>query len=567
MIRSTIKKIIWLPLVLMLFVGVSIGYAETIELRQSTEAIVRIGGFFDVTDKVTPETGITLSAADQAELLKQNGVSTIDISTNAWAGITGCDGHYNLTLTENNTDTLGDATVVVQDVSECTPVKISFSVITQEIWDFTYGSNSIAYPIWEALLTGGTYNTPTSAGKRLRQVIESGVYESGSVWIDTINGTAGTDLYENGTNHNPVDSLADAITISSSLGFYHFELSTASSITLTQSFNGYGFHGHNWGLALGGQSISNTHIYGATITGIGTAVNPPEFTNCDLNSATIPPSSSHHCALSGDLIIGSGYYVFHNCFSAKLESGMPSIDYGAATGDTNLKNRDYVGGFTVKNMGQSGTDVLTFAGYGNLIIDASNIGGTINLRGAISYTDNSGGAVTINDDTRYDVAQINAAADTALTDYDPPTRTEATSDKAEIITEIAAIPTALTGAYGTGVLQNSITVIDSSPQEMLRGDVKTFYFNLGTSWPLTGKKVYFILKINKTDDDSAAIVNRVCTITDEDNGSFNITLTADESATVGRYNAEAEVRNTDESNPQTPRQFNLIIKRDVRQGN
>lgn len=51
------------------------------------------------------------------------------------------------------------------------------------------------------------------------------------------------------------------------------------------------------------------------------------------------------------------------------------------------------------------------------------------------------------------LASINAEADTALTDYDPPTRTEATSDKDEIVTD-------LTDIKGTGFVKDTHSLID-----------------------------------------------------------------------------------------------------------
>ena len=58
-------------------------------------------------------------------------------------------------------------------------------------------------------------------------------YADGAIWIDTNNGTAGTEAYVNGTADNPVDSLADALTLSSTLSIDRFRILTGSSITLT----------------------------------------------------------------------------------------------------------------------------------------------------------------------------------------------------------------------------------------------------------------------------------------------------------------------------------------------
>ncbi|MEW5745265.1 MAG: BppU family phage baseplate upper protein [Nitrospirota bacterium] len=121
----------------------------------------------------------------------------------------------------------------------------------------------------------------------------------------------------------------------------------------------------------------------------------------------------------------------------------------------------------------------------------------------------------------------------------------------------------LTGNLSTGVLQHMITVSDSALQEVTRGDVKTLTFNLGAQWNLTGRKAYFCMKTNQTSP--TAKVNRECTITDAINGICTITLTASETDTVGRHYAEVEVRNADDTTPQTALQFTILITQDTRQ--
>jgi len=101
-----------------------------------------MGPFVDVGDGFTPETGITLGAADEAELLKAAGAATVDISGATWAAITGPDGWYDLTLTTSHTDTVGELIVVVQDDSVCLPVYQKFQVITADAYDYIYASDA-----------------------------------------------------------------------------------------------------------------------------------------------------------------------------------------------------------------------------------------------------------------------------------------------------------------------------------------------------------------------------------------------------------------------------------------
>ncbi len=104
-------------------------------LRQSTQIVVRVGPFVDVTDGFTPETGVALSTADEAEVLKAAGAATVDISAATWAAITGADGWYDLTLTTSHTDTVGELVIVVNDDSVCLPVFARFQVIEEAAYD------------------------------------------------------------------------------------------------------------------------------------------------------------------------------------------------------------------------------------------------------------------------------------------------------------------------------------------------------------------------------------------------------------------------------------------------
>jgi hypothetical protein len=111
-------------------------------LRQSTQVIVVIGPFVDVGDAFTPEIGVTLSGADEAEILKANTATTTSISGATWAAITGCDGYYALTLTTSLTDTVGPLTVMVNDDSVCLPVFARFQVIEEAAYDAIYAASA-----------------------------------------------------------------------------------------------------------------------------------------------------------------------------------------------------------------------------------------------------------------------------------------------------------------------------------------------------------------------------------------------------------------------------------------
>lgn len=235
-------------------------------------------------------------------------------------------------------------------------------------------------------------------------------YEFGAIWIDTVNGAAGTVNFENGTPENPSSNLADATTLATSLGLARFQIAPNSTLTLAQSYDNFIFDGHNWTLALAGQSISGCHFFDCSVSGIGTG------SDCEFHESvisangtlTIDDGDFFECTLSGSIVLNAANtFCFNQCFSGVAGTGTPDIDLGAAVGNTNLNLRHYSGGIEIKNMGATGTDNMSLEGFGQLVINANCTGGTIAIRGLFTVTDNAGGVVTLSDDARIDTTQIN----------------------------------------------------------------------------------------------------------------------------------------------------------------
>lgn len=114
----------------------------TLFLRQSTAIDIRMGPFVDATDAVTPETGITLGAADQAEVLKENGAATVAMG-GTFAAVTDADGWYDYTVASGDVDTVGEVVFVVQDLSVCLPVAVRAFVVEEAVYDAMYNASAV----------------------------------------------------------------------------------------------------------------------------------------------------------------------------------------------------------------------------------------------------------------------------------------------------------------------------------------------------------------------------------------------------------------------------------------
>ena len=247
--------------------------------------------------------------------------------------------------------------------------------------------------VWDRVLSGATHNIATSAGRRLRGLQEFQGYEGGAIWIDTVNGTAGTTDFENGTVENPVDSIADANTLATSLGIRRFIIASGTSITFGASQENQQFDGENWTLALGGQAVGGSHFEGATISGTGTGT--VSIRKCHLGACSFGGGDFEDCGISDTFTItaATDYHLF-NCFHD--EAGAPStIDTGAAVDGVEVHIHDWHGNLLVKNMDTN--DILHFSSSnGKLELDSTNTAETANLAGTFGFVDGSSG-MTIND--------------------------------------------------------------------------------------------------------------------------------------------------------------------------
>jgi hypothetical protein len=98
-----------------------------------------MGPFMDPTDAVTPVTGATIGAADQAEVLKENGAATVAMA-GTFAAVTDADGWYDYTVASGDVDTVGEVVFVMQDASAYLPVFVRAMVVEEAVYDAMYES-------------------------------------------------------------------------------------------------------------------------------------------------------------------------------------------------------------------------------------------------------------------------------------------------------------------------------------------------------------------------------------------------------------------------------------------
>ena len=149
-------------------------------LKQSTAIDIRMGPFVDAADGVTPETGITLAGADQAEVLKANGAATVAMA-GTFAAVTGCDGWYDYTVAAGDVDTVGEVVFVVQDSSVSLPVFVRAQVVEEAIYDALYAASATGFNASGQVTVGGF-----AAGAIDAAAIGTGAIDADAIAADAI---------------------------------------------------------------------------------------------------------------------------------------------------------------------------------------------------------------------------------------------------------------------------------------------------------------------------------------------------------------------------------------------
>lgn len=283
-------------------------------------------------------------------------------------------------------------------------------IFTMEATDIvTILATATAANVWDRILTGATHNIPVSAGRRLRGVQAFGDYANAALWFDSENGVGGTTEYENATVQNPSNSIADILTLATSLKMVRIEVAPVSTLTLGAALEGFNVHGSNWTLDLSGESVSGSVFFGAKVSGVCSGAIAPGFIDCHLENVTLPPFHLTACGLGGTITAASaGTFYFDFCHSMVAGTSTPTFDFGSGLNSSNVNFRGYSGGIQIQYMGAgAGNYNMSLEGNGQLIINANcSETSLIAIRGNFTVTDNASGRVTLSDEARFDQAQV-----------------------------------------------------------------------------------------------------------------------------------------------------------------
>jgi len=218
----------------------------------------------------------------------------------------------------------------------------------------------------------------------------------GSIWIDTINGSAGI-VYPAGTPQEPVNNLANAITIANTLSFENFKL--RGTITPVADFSNFSVDGVGVDvtdiIVLNGQVYSGCRFSGVSVSGgIGALTNDVNFEDCRVGNVTNFRGSMKRCGLSDTITFAPGQSNILACYTEGTGGGGVELNLNGGNA-VDLFVRGMVGVFSLADSSNVASVMSVDLGSGEMTIVADILQGIISVRGVGTYNNNS--LLTVND--------------------------------------------------------------------------------------------------------------------------------------------------------------------------
>jgi hypothetical protein len=231
--------------------------------------------------------------------------------------------------------------------------------------------------------------TSSSSATLLNQfALEHGSFD-GAVWVKPSSPYSGTS-FPVGTLLQPVNNMADALTIAINEGFSVFNLLEAVTIPATGDFSNKAFRGPVSATPVtiaAGAQVDNCDYEVLQLSGqlSGSSL----LRDCLIVNVTDFNGIMENCVIAGSVACtGSADTLFVNCYSSVDVVTVPTVSLGGASGP-DVVFRGYVGDIRLTDLSRAAAKVSLDFVSGDLILDPTVANGTIVARGIGTVADNS----------------------------------------------------------------------------------------------------------------------------------------------------------------------------------
>jgi hypothetical protein len=224
------------------------------------------------------------------------------------------------------------------------------------------------------------------------------MYEDAAIWIDTNNGSTGTVVGTNGTKDNPVDNLANAVTLAAATGFrrYNIRQTGGGPLTLTSAHDDWQFHaiGEGADIALAGFDVGGSRFVRCNLEGVQNGAIIAE--DCMLEDVTGMRGTYKGCRYRGTLgLFATGSVHSDGGSSHESAGGADPIFSFTGAGAHQLHLHGFAGHVELQDMTNASDEADIELISGHVTIGATNTLGTATVTGVGVVSDGAVGGTTV----------------------------------------------------------------------------------------------------------------------------------------------------------------------------
>ena len=219
--------------------------------------------------------------------------------------------------------------------------------------------------------------------------VNDGGYDNGRIYVNFVEGSAGTVPGVNGTIKTPSSVLSDARIIADREKSKIFDIKGGGAFSLDQSYINWVFDVINAArITLNGKDISGSAFFRTGITGVGVGTSRFVFELCGLFNSSVDTCNLLQTGIGGTITLTSeDSYFLWDCFQTTVTT--PIIDVaGDGVTPTVVFLLNYSGEVELQNM--TSVDTVVMTGQGHVTLNANCSGGDLIKAGDVKYIDNSG---------------------------------------------------------------------------------------------------------------------------------------------------------------------------------
>ncbi len=368
--------------------------------------------------------------------LNEAKVSTADsgtITTLVDTSLSEADDRWNRALLVFTTGTNNGYTAIVTDFDAATDTLIFIPAVPDAVTTEDYilipglGQANVD-AIWDEAIEDHVSQGTTGFAALLSVYMGP---DGPGIFVKSSAANTNTVLGTDGTEKNPVSTFAAARTLADALGTNVYYLEGNSDITLAAThedweFIGIGSVADNT-VNLGSQDVDRSLFRNLTIEGTQGGTGRITSRDCALQDPGAGTTTLHifaeRCGIVDDILVDtSADNVFDGCFSLAASGVAPIITATGASGSILISH--WGGRIELKSL--SASHNIELNGHGHVIFNADcNVNANVEIHGVWDVTDNTAGMSDLATEVGLvNMTKINEEADTALSDYDGPTKAE-----------------------------------------------------------------------------------------------------------------------------------------------